>query len=442
MFAEATTFYTYPDQTRGKSFSLVHGLARHFDVPRYSGVLFRRTRPQLEGPGSIWDESKNIYPFLGGRATDHKLMWNFPSGASIQFSHMQHDKDKYNHQSKSYAGIAFDELTQFEESQWWYLLSRARSTCGVKPFIRAATNPDSQSFVRKLIDWWIDNNTGLPIPDRSGQKRYFQRIDNALLWGNTRQELLSKNPHVEPLSFTFIPAKLADNPILTRIDPSYAVRLAALPRLEREQLKEGNWNTSADSGQFFKRHWFDTIRTAPLDSRIRVRAWDKAATAPSESNPDPDYTVGLRMFRDNNDRYYIEDVIRLRGGPYDVEQAMRNVASQDGPNVTIAAWRDPGQAGKNDTYNMARTLAGYNLKFPPATQSKQKNALPLSSQAEAGNVILVEGAWNQEFLEEAERFPRGHDDQIDAASLAFHCCVHGGAEWLNQIVRNHGQMFG
>ena len=53
------------------------------------------------------------------------------------------------------------------------MLSSNRSTCGVKPYIRATTNPDTDSWVRQFIAWWIDEDSGYPIPSRSGKIRWF-----------------------------------------------------------------------------------------------------------------------------------------------------------------------------------------------------------------------------------------------------------------------------
>jgi hypothetical protein len=47
--------------------------------------------------------------------------------------------------------IGFDELTHFSESQFFYMLSRNRSMCGVRPYVRATTNPDADSWVATFI---------------------------------------------------------------------------------------------------------------------------------------------------------------------------------------------------------------------------------------------------------------------------------------------------
>ena len=93
-------------------------------------------------------------------------------------------------------------------------LSRNRSTCGVKPFVRASCNPDADSWVAKFIEWWIDPDTGSPIPERSGKIRYFIRRDETLYWADTKKELWERfdlatpEERGEPKSVTFIMSKL------------------------------------------------------------------------------------------------------------------------------------------------------------------------------------------------------------------------------------------
>jgi len=82
--------------------------------------------------------------------------------------------------------------------------------------------------------------------------------------------------------------------------------------------------------------------------------------------------------------------------------------------------QEPGSSGVNTIDHYARTvLPGFAFRGYRTTGSKEVRANPLSSAAEAGNVLLVRGAWINAFLDEAEAFPGGaHDDQVDAVSGA------------------------
>ena len=120
-----------------------------------------------------------------------------------------------------------------------------RSTCGVRPYIRATCNPDADSWVADFLAWWIDPETGLPIPERAGVLRHYIRIAGKIEWADRPEELMQHLPRPEelppgcelprPISVTFIPAKVFDNPALLRVNPDYLAWLLALPLLERER---------------------------------------------------------------------------------------------------------------------------------------------------------------------------------------------------------------
>jgi hypothetical protein len=127
------------------------------------------------------------------------MQWLFPPyNNSIGFAHLEHEKNKHDWQGAQICYIGFDELTHFTEAQFWYLFSRNRSLCGIDPYMRATTNPDSDSWVAELISWWIDQNTGLPIPERAGVLRWLVRPNDQLVWG-TKQELVDRYPLQEPV---------------------------------------------------------------------------------------------------------------------------------------------------------------------------------------------------------------------------------------------------
>ncbi len=118
--------------------------------------------------------------------------------------------------------------------------------------------------------------------------------------------------------------------------------------------------------------------------------------------------------------FYVEDVRRDRWSPGDVEKNLKNTASQDGLDVRIRMPEDPGAAGKSDTATKIKLLAGYDVQAIRPTGEKTVRAKPASAQAEAGNVKLVRGPWNETFLDEICAFPNAqHDDQVDAFADAL-----------------------
>lgn len=379
----------------------------------FGTVIFRRTYPEIKNEGSLWDTSAQIYPLIGGEAVESALMWKFKSGTSIKFAHLQHEKDKYDWQGSQIPLIEMDELTHFTESQFFYLMSRNRSTCGVKPYIRATCNPDADSWVARFIDWWIGED-GLAIPERSGMLRWFIRLNDELIWSDTKQELLTTYPDTFPKSLTFILAKLEDNKILEAADPGYRANLNALTLVERERLLGANWKIRASAGMYFKTEWFEITDYVPKTAR-RHRHWDLAATEPSADNPDPDWTVGL-LLAEENGVFYVEDVQRFRKKPAGVEAHVLQTAEIDGKRTSITIEQEPGSSGKNTVDHYARNvLQGYTVRGQgTGGKNKEARASPTSSAAENGIIKVKRAEWNHAFLSELEGFPEAaHDDQVD-----------------------------
>lgn len=168
-------------------------------------------------------------------------------------------------------------------------------------------------------------------------------------------------------------------------------------------------------GGMFRRDWFPVVDAAPAGCKW-VRGWDLAATA----NDTAAWTAGVRIGRAPDGRFYIADSRRIQGSAADAERLIVNTASQDGAEVAGSLPQDPGQAGKAQAQYLIRQLAGYAYRATPESGDKETRALPLAAQAEAGNVLIVRGQWNREFLDELETFPMGKfKDQVDAASRAF-----------------------
>ena len=176
---------------------------------------------------------------------------------------------------------------------------------------------------------------------------------------------------------------------------------------------------TAREGGLFKRDWFlNPVKLVPPTLEL-VRAWDLASTA--ETKYDPDYSVGVLMGRDTvTGVLYIVDVIRGRWSPAAVERQVYSAAVMDGINTRIRIPQDPGSAGKFQAFHLAGLLQGWIVSTERESGSKEWRAEPFAAQCEHGMVKLVEGAWNEKFVDELCAFPNGaHDDQVDGASAAF-----------------------
>lgn len=239
----------------GKTFVLLLEFLRHIHNPEWGAVGFRRTSPQIRNEGGLWDTSMQIYPHAGGAPKESTLEWIFPKGAKLKFSHLEYDKNILDWQGSQIPFIFFDELTHFTEKMFFYLLTRNRSTCGVAPYVRATCNPDPDSWVAKLISWWIDQNTGFPIAERDGVLRYFTRDGENYIWGDTAQEVIDKSwyflekivaaskidPKVFVKSLTFISGTIYDNKELLTTNPQYLANLLAQDEATKAALFAGNW---------------------------------------------------------------------------------------------------------------------------------------------------------------------------------------------------------
>jgi predicted phage terminase large subunit-like protein len=424
----------------GKTVGLILEPLRYVGrVANFTAVFFRRTMPQITNPGALWDESLKIYPRVGGTPHVGVREWRWPRGGKIKFAHLQFETTVYDWQGAQIALICFDELTHFTARQFFYMVSRNRSTCGVRPYIRATCNPDADSWVADFLAWWIDGETGLPIPGRAGVLRYYVRIAEKIIWADRPEELMQYlsrpddlPPGVDtprPISVTFIPARVTDNPVLLQVNPEYLAWLLSLPLLERERLLAGNWKIRPAAGLYFKREWCAIVDRAPTDLDV-VRYWDLAATEKTEFN-DPDWTAGIKLGRDRNGGYWLLDAVRARANPGDVEKLLLNIATQDGKLVRIGFGQDPGQAGKSQALHLVRALSGFTVTPSPESGDKLTRFGPFSSQCRAGNVSILRGPWNETLFHILEGFPDlAHDDEVDACS--------GALEMLNLQMKGWG----
>jgi predicted phage terminase large subunit-like protein len=396
----------------------------------YFGIIFRRTLPTITMGGGLWEESKSIYAILGARPNMSTHEWRFPNGSLIQFRSMQYEQDAIAYQGAQLAEVCFEEATHFEASQFWYLYSRLRTKCGMKARAFATCNPDPDSWVRHLIDWYIGED-GFVVPGRGGVKRWFMRDGDELIWGDSQEDVRRKAPATlksQPQSFRFVPSYLSDNP---KGDPNYEAKLEALQRVERERLRFGNWNVRPVAGSFFRRVWYEMISAWPGRIIRRVRGWDLASTEPNDENPDPDWTCGVLIALLDDGRYLIEDVVRDRVTPAKVDALLLRTAKHDGIAVTQAFWRDPAQAGVAQQVHIGSILSQFRTEWVTATENKLVYAGPISAASEQGRVLVKRGHWNDAFFFVIEGFPskKRKKDDVDAMSRAYLALTAGTVDY-------------
>lgn len=407
----------------GKSHLIMMHPLQHIHDPKFAGIFFRRVTKQLEGLGGLWQESQKMYAPWNPHVRNKGLTQTFPSGAQLQFCHMEHERDKTSHQGLQYSMVAFDELTHFSETQFTYLLSRLRSDADVKSYCLASCNPDADSWVLKWIEWWLTDE-GVPDDDKKGVIRYYLcSQDGTPVFGATAQEIKDNHPEkcrvwnqkkkewikVEPKTLTFIGGTIFDNEILMEKNPGYIAELNALPTVERARLLDGNWYARAEGSGYFKREWLHKVDTIPLEG-LMARGWDKASQEPSTEEPNPDFTASVKMIKDQNGHYTIvggyhpdnrdekegiNGIFRKRMGARD--KLISKQGHYDGRECRIVLPEDPGAAGKVEYQMSAAALMEEGLlpvKDPSITNnSKLTKFTPFAVACENGLVSIHEGSF-------------------------------------------------
>ena len=370
----------------GKSSALLMAAMQYVDIPGYSAILFRRTYSDLSLPGALMDRFKS---WVGGV---EEISWNnntyvatFPSGARISFGYLNNTNDYLRYKGSEFQFIGMDEVTEIRESDYRYLFSRLR-------------RPKSGELSKVPLRMRSASN---PAPNWVRQRFIVEGIEAGRI---------------------FVPSLLTDNP---GIDPeSYRQALAALDPIERRRLEEGDW-WATTLGSLFDRTSFviiDQSEVPPVGGNARaVRFWDLAATEPSGSNPNPDWTVGTLVLYDSGVAYVL-DVKKARVKGDKVEQMIAQTAAEDGPNVSIRMEQEPGSSGKALVDQYARyILQGYDFMGIRSTGDKLTRARPFAAAVANGNVRVIRGPWLSDWLDEMSSFPEAcdHDDQVDSAVGAF-----------------------
>ena len=414
----------------GKTYAtLLHPLSR-IKNGNFSAVIFRRTYQDIVRVGALWDESMKIYPLFRGEPNLSDHSWRFPSGMKITFAGMQYEQDLTSWRGSQIPAIYFDQLETFTEQQFFYMMSRNRSVCGVKPYIRATCNPED-GWLAKFISWWIADD-GYADMDKAGKMRWFVNVDNCLYWADTPEELAKEYPDVLPKSVTFIPATVYDNKILLQNDPNYLSNLQGLSLVDRERLlgdaeRGGNWKIKPEAGKLINRAWLPIVkdweRNRPWAAVIR---WDFASTEQSLTSPDPDYSAWCVMVRDR----VTGDEIILEAGqkrlkPTDVynEFAERcrywwQYFHDIGISLMVRWEIEAGSASVREARYLAGLVPFADARGIRSVGNKIVRVKPFASQAEHGYVSILKGDWNEMYLNHMHSQPADHDDMMDATSGA------------------------
>lgn len=410
----------------GKTYALLIDSARHSSNPDFGAVFFRRETPQITHTGGLWEEATRLYGIGCRTVTSPRHKMTFASGSNVTFAHMEHESNRFDWDGAQIPGLYFDQLEQFTEKQFWHLLGRNRSNCGVRPYIRASCNPLPDSWLAQLLQWYWDPETGYAIKERSGVIRWFVRSeDGTLLWYD------SKPDNLDAKSFTFILALIDDNKIALSKDPQRLSNLMALPYVERERRRYGNWKIKDITGDgLFKPDWWkllplevwQAIQQKPTDTFRWARGWDPAGGQSKGSDYSSGGLVGHARDRQKDKRIIIADITRGQWSPFTRNEMMCTTARAD------EKFQPSNYFWKSRTPDMNSSILEGTAEFGfwaiHERGRKFQRAQRLAVQAEAGNVWIAPGIWNAAFIQEAAQFKDEDsdevrkDDQVDCVCLA------------------------
>lgn len=276
MFALSNGIFTH----NSKSFSSLMEVLKDIKNPDFHAVILRNEKDDLQS--LITDSYKLFSQFGTYNKSQNDMTWNFDNGGWLKFSYYAgaYQEFKTRFQGRQYAYICIDEGTQCPYKKFKYLLTNNRNASGIRNRFWITCNPDPESWVRKFIDWWVDED-GYIIPERNCVLRYcFMDGDtpDSIYWGDTREEVyeqchgiidsLWKESYAELgydklemfiKSVTFVRADVSENIKLVSTDPSYIANLAQQDEEQRMRDLDANWNYKAAGDDMVKMEDLEAI---------------------------------------------------------------------------------------------------------------------------------------------------------------------------------------
>ncbi len=210
----------------------------------------------------------------------------------IELRGCEHEKDKLRFKGRPHDLKAFDELADFLESQYLFVVGWTRSTvadqrCRIVATTNGPTTPEAQWIVRRWAPWL---DPAHPNPAASGELRWFVRVDNrdVEVDGRGPHELPGRRAPVEARSRTFIRSRLEDNPDLART--GYRATLEGLEEDVRRAVGEGDFTVGLqdDEYQVIPTAWIEAAMQRwtpqpPKGARMTAMAVDVAQGGPDNT---------------------------------------------------------------------------------------------------------------------------------------------------------------
>lgn len=334
----------------------IREMERH---PGNRGAIFRRVFPSLNRSVVPRAEAK-LHGRARWNANDHTF--TFPNRSVLELGSLQYRNSVVDHQGAEYGFIGFEEITEFLQYQWEFMIGRLRAPAdGVRPHAAATANPGGVGHK------WVKRRWIRPRPEDvdGDMPEPFQ------VWTPA-----ATDDSPDPLSRVFIPATLADNPKMEERDPGYINRLRQISdRGLRKALEEGDWDAiESVEGALWQRSWLDAGRVPHLGHTSVARR--VIAVDPSDGDDSGD-AYGVCVASLGMDGVaYVERSETWRSTPREMARSTLNMYHQLQCDAVVI---EKNHGGKW-LLEVFRTLDPYaNLSVVHASEGKKTRAEPVAA---------------------------------------------------------------
>ena len=355
----------------GKSDSLVVEALRQVHIPNYSGLILRKTFPQLS---ELIDKSYDFYKgaFPKARYNGSAHIWTFPSGATVRFGSMHRAQDKKQYDGHQFDYIGFDELTHFSWEEYSYMFSRNRPKGpGTRVYIRGATNPGGVGH------GWVKDRFITAAPPMTPIKGVYKIV------GPDGKLIEIERTRV------FIPSTVFDNQKLLANDPNYLANLAMMPEAEKQALLYGSWDSfqgqvfpewKNDSAHYADRLWTHVIDPFTIPDSWRIyRGFDFGYAKP--------FSVGWFAVDHEGRMYHIKEKYGCTDQPntgvkWEPQKIARAIKQTEDEDVNLKGKRilgiaDPSVYDESRGESIARMMEREGVYFDPGDNKRLPGKMEL-----------------------------------------------------------------